>query len=377
TTSPSYKLHLYGTSNNAADVYSETDAARVVKHWFVNAGRSWSVGQLGTTAAPNYQFRITDETVAQARLAINTDGNVGIGTTTPSAKLEVADGDALIYGITVGRGSGAFLANTAVGYSALRVNTTGDNNTAVGWGSLYTNTTGEWNTAVGWGSLFKNTSGKWNTATGVIALDNNTSGSYNTAYGVSALMSNTTGQYNSAFGYAAYQGGTYSYSTAIGAIVSITASNQVRIGWNATSIGGPQNWTNTSDGRFKIDVEESVPGLAFITKLRPVTYHFDPDAFAKFVKLPDSLRIKECEQLQSSMLRTGFIAQEVESVAFELGYDFSGVDAPKNENDYYGLRYAEFVMPLVKAVQEQQDMIESQNKIIEQLMQRIEVLENK
>ncbi|HEV8538733.1 MAG TPA: hypothetical protein VGR15_07395, partial [Bacteroidota bacterium] len=44
--------------------------------------------------------------------------------------------------------------------------------------------------------------------------------------------------------------------------------------------------------------------------------------------------------------------------AKELGYDFSGVDAPKNEKDFYGLRYAEFVVPLVKAVQE----LVSQNK---------------
>ena len=35
-----------------------------------------------------------------------------------------------------------------------------------------------------------------------------------------------------------------------------------------------------------------------------------------------------------------------------MNYDFSGVDAPKNNKDLYGLRYAEFVVPLVKAVQE-------------------------
>ena len=34
-----------------------------------------------------------------------------------------------------------------------------------------------------------------------------------------------------------------------------------------------------------------------------------------------------------------------------------GVDVPKNDSDMYGLRYAEFVVPLVKAVQQQ--MIES------------------
>ena len=49
---------------------------------------------------------------------------------------------------------------------------------------------------------------------------------------------------------------------------------------------------------------------------------------------------------------TGFIAQEVEKAALGLGFDFSGVEAPKNEKSFYGLRYAEFVVPLVKAVQE-------------------------
>ena len=43
----------------------------------------------------------------------------------------------------------------------------------------------------------------------------------------------------------------------------------------------------------------------------------------------------------------------------ELGYEFSGVDKPKNELAPYSLRYADFVVPLVKAVQEQQAMIDS------------------
>ena len=67
---------------------------------------------------------------------------------------------------------------------------------------------------------------------------------------------------------------------------------------------------------------------------------------------------------------TGFIAQEVEKAANEVGFNFSGVDAPKNENDFYGLRYAEFVVPLVKAVQEQQKVIEELTKRIEELERR-------
>ena len=72
---------------------------------------------------------------------------------------------------------------------------------------------------------------------------------------------------------------------------------------------------------------------------------------------------------------SGFIAQEVENAAKATGYDFSGIDKPKNENDIYGLRYAEFVVPLVKAVQEQQQMILELKKQNADLLNRILLLE--
>ena len=87
-------------------------------------------------------------------------------------------------------------------------------------------------------------------------------------------------------------------------------------------------------------------------KLRPVTYHLDMDRIADLLHTPDSMRLKEAEAIKGRMLQTGFIAQEVEKSAQELGFDFSGVDKPQNENDFYGLRYASFTVPLVKAVQE-------------------------
>jgi len=108
-----------------------------------------------------------------------------------------------------------------------------------------------------------------------------------------------------------------------------------------------------------------VPGLDFIMKLKPVTYYLDMNAIAKFTNTPDSLRLKDAEALKGKMLQTGFIAQDVEKAASDCGFEFSGVDAPKNENDYYGLRYAEFVVPLVKAVQEQQTIIDKQQTIID------------
>jgi predicted RNase H-like nuclease (RuvC/YqgF family) len=72
------------------------------------------------------------------------------------------------------------------------------------------------------------------------------------------------------------------------------------------------------------------------------------------------------------VIQTGFLAQEVEDAARSIGYDFSGVDRPDNITDLYGLRYAEFVVPLVKGMQEQQEIIEAQQKQIRELLEKNE-----
>jgi trimeric autotransporter adhesin len=259
-----------------------------------------------------------------------------------------ANGDYALANNTTG------INNTATGSSALYNNTAGVYNTANGFQSLYLNTTGNFNTASGYQTLYANTTGNYNTAVGLNALYNNSTGLNNTAIGNYALYSNTTGRYNTAVGNGAGpNAGSYSNSVAIGFLTSNTASNQVRIGNSSTtSIGGYQGWSNVSDQRVKKDIQEKVPGLEFINKLRPVTYHLDVNVIARFLKTPDDQRIKSEEAEQANMLHTGLVAQEVEKVAKEMGYDFSGVDKPKNNTDLYGLRYAEFTIPLIKAVQE-------------------------
>jgi len=59
--------------------------------------------------------------------------------------------------------------------------------------------------------------------------------------------------------------------------------------------------------------------------------------------------------------------QEVEQAAKAVGYDFSGYEAPKNIWSLYTIRYAEFVVPLVKAMQEQQEIKTNQQKQIDLL----------
>jgi hypothetical protein len=98
------------------------------------------------------------------------------------------------------------------------------------------------------------------------------------------------------------------------------------------------------------------------------------DAIANFHHTPDSLRLFDSERLKGQELQSGFIAQEVEAAALAVGYDFHGVDKPKNENSHYGLRYAEFVVPLVKAVQEQQEVIDAQVERMASMENQIEYL---
>ena len=69
--------------------------------------------------------------------------------------------------------------------------------------------------------------------------------------------------------------------------------------------------------------------------------------------------------------QTGFIAQEVDALVKKTGYVFSGIDAPKNDNDPYGIRYSAFVVPLVKAVQELSAKVEEQQQQIQALLAQL------
>jgi hypothetical protein len=389
------------------------------KQIFNNGGIAWASGNtaIGYNALNNNYPTAIDNGVFNTAA-----GNSALAYNTTGA-YNTATGYGSLYYNTTGS------SNVAGGYAALYNNTTGYQNTATGQGALYLNDIGHSNTAYGYSALALNTNGSDNTAVGNEALNgggaqctatgaralhvNNTA--YNTADGYEALLKTTTGFGNTAVGHHALQtnvdGGfntAIGYgadvalpglgnATAIGYFAVVNSSNKMQLGSILTDvIATSGGYTIASDGRFKDNLRDDVKGLDFIMKLRPVTYNFSYIRYDQFIKSdsnedPDSISIaqrtvyqkmnsekleyKRQLKVKSEKRETGFVAQDVEKAVKESGYPgFNGVYAPTNDKDNYSLDYSKMVVPLVKAVQEQQLIIEDQNKKLKAMQADIEML---
>lgn len=260
--------------------------------------------------------------------------------------------------------------NTAIGAGALRFNVGnyipnqefpteyGMENTAVGYNALYTNTQGFNNTAVGSNALYAlNSNGGQaisNTALGVYAGNKITTGNGNTAIGTSAGTTVQGGSNNTFLGFAANVsagGAAFTNATAIGYFAIVNASNKVRIGnTSVTVVEGPVAYTFPSDRRLKENIKNTTVGLEFIKRLQTVSYNYIAD--------------------NTKTRHDGFIAQDIETIMKDLNISFSGVK--KSDDGMYSLAYSDFVMPLVNAVKEQQNIIENQASKISKLEEKLQ-----
>ena len=390
----------------------------------INGAANVGIGDYTLSNNTNGNFNVS---LGSAALYNNTTGNantaVGIDAlfSTSSASNLVAIGDSSLffntgsYNTALGSRTlftnSSGIENTALGYQGLYMNNTGSASTAAGYQALYSNQNGQDNSALGVEALYNNTSGSDNVAIGVVASYSNTTGSTNTSHGLAAMYQTTSGSSNSAFGVEAlfnnttgtdntalgsFSGaatGNLTNTTAIGYNAMTSASNSVAIGNSSvTSIGGYANWTNFSDGRFKKNITKNVPGLVFINKLVPITYTLDIDGIesvrqkavtaakgpngARLPAISDDPVMKQATKEKSTVVYTGFVAQDVDQAARSIGYNFSGVDKPKDDqNSFYGLRYSDFVVPLVKAVQELSAQNDSLQQANAQLNARVDQIE--
>ena len=252
--------------------------------------------------------------------------------------------------------------NVAIGDRAMTFNTTGNQNIAIGYLSLGNNSVGNDNVLIGYnsGSSIK---GNYNVGLGTLTLDQNSSGSSNVAIGYYALRQtkgsrnlgvgykagydNVLGNNNSFFGNEAGPGpglSNLTNATAIGYNAKVDDSNKIRLGNSyITVIEGQVAFTNASDRRLKQEIKSTKYGLDEVLKLEPVDY---------------VLKSNGLEQI-------GFIAQDVKPLIPEV---VTGKEGDLEKGETLGITYTSLIPVLTKAIQEQQ-------KIIQELLSRIEKLE--
>ena len=324
-----------------------------------------------------------------------------------------------VVGYNAGGGGSSSAAtgnyNAALGFSALQNTTTGTQNIAVGAFAMQSITEGDSNVAVGYQALDANTTGVDNVAIGRDALGanvdddgsvavgrnslrvaNNTGAdaiSYNTAVGTNSGYSTTLGTQNTLVGYAAGFGLTEGLSNTVLGINAgyglTTGDNNLLLGKDAGRTGSPGGLVDTedniiclgdesisaiyanvqtissSDARDKTDFTDLDIGLEFVKALKPVTYKWDrrskygdktADDYDLNAQTPDGTH-------KEDWLDIGFKAQDVEALEVAAGYTKDNktnlVSSHTPDGTQVGLQYTKFVPILVKAIQEQQALIES------------------
>ena len=112
--------------------------------------------------------------------------------------------------------------------------------------------------------------------------------------------------------------------------------------WRAVVREPSGEWVSKSDRRFKTDITPISYGLETVMNLNPVRYRFIESTTNEY--------------------SLGFIAQEVQPLVNEA------VIQQDDEMQSLGMAYSSMIPVLVKAVQEQQAMIDKQQQMIEALV---------
>ncbi len=148
--------------------------------------------------------------------------------------------------------------------------------------------------------------------------------------------------------------------------------NDTRLGGSSkrwTAVWATNGTIQTSDMKLKKDVVELKYGLKEVMQLNPISYKWKKNSIGK-TAIPD--------QFQETKL--GFSAQQLLDVLPEVVETYSWY--PKDEegnferkpNENLGVRYAEITPVIVKAIQEQQEQIESLKVTVEELKKQNEML---
>ncbi|HEV7781582.1 MAG TPA: tail fiber domain-containing protein [Chitinophagaceae bacterium] len=321
--------------------------------------------------------------------------------------------------------------NVAAGMNSLYSNTSGNDNIAVGYSALYSNIAQSGNVAIGNYSLMDNT-GFQNIAIGYRAMENHLAGNLNVVMGAQTMTNHSSGDGNVSIGHGintgvsssyattiGYLSGTstglsYDYSTAIGANAKVGCSNCLVLGGsdpsNRTRVGinnavpvtdlhiiqqsdagsdksrgiRLQRSANTNQWRTFID-----PNNNYIFEYNNGLYSYIDPVSGAFVNPSDSRLKKDIAPLsivlnkvmqlkpktyhymksEGNTLLYGFLAQDIEKVFPEF--------VVMGQDNYKGIAYHNFSVIAIKAIQEQQQVIDELKKENTGLKEKFQGLEER
>jgi hypothetical protein len=297
-------------------------------------------------------------------------GNVGIGTATPLNLLDI------------GTSGGIHIASGVPGSTSMALyNNAGTltwNGTVLGTGSSVSGTTNYIPVFTGSSSLGNSVIYQGSGNVGIGTTSPISTLNVNVASGNNGIVvtngSNTSADY-SVFGFTQAginEGGMYSHSSNLylesyngPLVVQGTTGQNVGIGITSPSytlqvngsVAGTSAYVNTSDVRRKKNIQPLDAGLKEVEQLRPVTFEWNDDI------LNQSLNGKVIRRpLEPSMQgkQIGLIAQDVEKILPSV------VVTEANTEKTKGMKYAELIPVLIKAMQEQQVEIEKLKQMVEQ-----------
>ena len=337
-TNPAQKLHVIGNSEITGDIF----LGRYIFH--NDDTNTW----FGFPLADTISFR----TNGSDRMYINSSGNVGIGTTSPSSKLQV-NGD-----LTVGDDStvGSFINVIAAGTSQDAGIRFGSESNTDSKAAIYTNTS---NSDLHF-DVTETTRMLIDSATGNVGIGTTSptsrlhvqqtlaSPTYPMVYFEADRTSTTYGGVNVRVdnldygsGMRFYKSGIYD-SNAIGFLNGSSTVGNININASSTS------YNTTSDYRLKENVTSITDGITRVKQLQPKRFNFIGD----------------------TSVVDGFIAHEAKQVVPEAVTGDKDEVLPNGDPVYQGIDQAKIVPLLTAALQEAITKIEI-------LENRLQILENK
>ena len=336
TTSPSDILHV--SKANGVSIFESTGVSSVGIRLRTNSTDRWQIGCPSASA----DLAIYTGAAATERLRIDSSGNVGIGDTTPEAK------------ITVKSSTGPVLVAEATNLSQLVL---GYNNTSVNYYDADTHIfrdspdTGNERLRITSGGNVG--IGKTNPTAKLSVSDGTVDFNVSPDSGTSRAVIGTETNHDLALSAA---GGTKATIKTSGEvyIAGTTDQGAYNLQVNGTGVWGAGAYVNGSDERLKENIQDITSGLDVVEKLRPVSFQY-----------------KE-EYTADRSIQSGFIAQDL-LVALEGKNYLEGVVS--QGPTYYNVAYQNLIPILAKAIQDLKAINDSQAQTITAIESRIAALE--